>query len=135
MIIMALDHIRDFFHSGAMLFSPEDLSRTTPVIFLTRWITHFCAPVFMFTAGMGAYFWLQRHKSKMDLSKFLLTRGLWLVILVVTVMRLALSDSADRALGARLQHDDSGRADLFSDSLACRAEYCDDRAAQLSGRS
>jgi len=91
MIIMALDHIRDFFHSGAMLFSPEDLSRTTPVIFLTRWITHFCAPVFMFTAGMGAYFWLQRHKSKMDLSKFLLTRGLWLVILEVTVMRLALN--------------------------------------------
>jgi uncharacterized membrane protein len=91
MIIMALDHIRDFFNSDAMLFSPEDLSRTTPLLFLTRWITHFCAPVFMFTAGMGAYFWLQRHHSKAQLSKFLLTRGLWLVILELTAMRLALN--------------------------------------------
>ena len=91
MIIMALDHIRDFFNSDAMLFSPEDLSRTTPAIFLTRWITHFCAPVFMFTAGMGACFWLQRHPSKRQLSMFLLTRGLWLVILELTVMRLALN--------------------------------------------
>src|SRR5215813_13762681 len=49
MIIMALDHVRDFFHSAALAFPPENLARTTPAIFFTRWITHFCAPVFMFT--------------------------------------------------------------------------------------
>ena len=52
-IIMALDHVREFFHSGAMLFQPEDLTRTTAALFFTRWITHICAPVFMFTAGLA----------------------------------------------------------------------------------
>lgn len=89
MIIMALDHIRDFLSLSAMSFSPEDLSRTTPALFLTRWITHFCAPVFMFTAGMGAYFWWQNNRTKAQLSTFLWTRGLWLVILELTVMQLA----------------------------------------------
>jgi uncharacterized membrane protein len=60
MIVMALDHTRDFLHIGAMSFSPEDLSRTTAALFFTRWITHICAPVFMFTAGLGAFFRLQR---------------------------------------------------------------------------
>ena len=60
MIIMALDHVRDFFHSGAMLFSPTDLTRTTATLFFTRWITHFCAPVFCFAAGAGAYLWWRR---------------------------------------------------------------------------
>jgi uncharacterized membrane protein len=91
MIIMALDHIREFFHIGAMSFQPENLARTTAALFLTRWITHFCAPVFMFTAGMGAYFWWQRNHTKAQLSTFLLTRGLWLLFLEVTVMRLALN--------------------------------------------
>jgi uncharacterized membrane protein len=89
MIIMALDHVRDFFSRDAALFSPTDLARTTPALFLTRWITHFCAPVFMFTAGIGAYLWWQRGHTRPQLSVFLLTRGLWLVILEVTVMRPA----------------------------------------------
>src|SRR5215470_9004163 len=58
MIIMALDHTRDFFNASAMVFQPEDLSRTTTALFLTRWITHICAPVFSFTAGLGASFWM-----------------------------------------------------------------------------
>jgi uncharacterized membrane protein len=99
MIIMALDHVRDFIHRGAMTgASPTDLATTTPILFLTRWITHFCAPVFMFTAGMGAYFYLQRSGgAERDsntvpyrrLSWFLVTRGLWLIVLEVTLMQLA----------------------------------------------
>src|SRR6266581_909578 len=63
MIIMALDHTREFFHSGATSFQPEDLTRTTAALFFTRWITHICAPVFMFTAGLGAFFWLSRGRT------------------------------------------------------------------------
>lgn len=93
MIIMALDHTREFFHSGAMSFSPEDLTRTTTVLFFTRWITHICAPVFMFTAGLGAYFWLQRGRTVRELSVFLWKRGIWLVVLELTVLRLAMDFS------------------------------------------
>ncbi len=90
MVIMALDHVRDFFHVGAMSFSPTDLTKTTPALFLTRWITHFCLPVFMFAAGMGAFlWWRQRDHTKAQLSRFLWTRGLWFVVLELTVMRLA----------------------------------------------
>ena len=86
MIIMALDHVRDFVSSSAMLFPPENLARTTPILFFTRWITHFCAPVFMFASGMGAFLWAQRNTG---LSRFLWTRGLWLIVLELTVMRIA----------------------------------------------
>jgi uncharacterized membrane protein len=88
MIIMALDHVRDFFHAGAISFSPTDLTRTTPVLFFTRWITHFCLPVFMFAAGMGAFLFGQRT-TKVRLSRFLWTRGLWFIVLELTVMQLA----------------------------------------------
>src|SRR6476661_2486261 len=88
MIIMALDHVRDFFHADAMLFSPTDLSRTTPILFFTRWITHYCLPVFMFAAGMGVYLY-GRNRTKGQLSRFLWTRGLWFIALELTVMRLA----------------------------------------------
>ena len=88
MIIMALDHVRDFFHVGAMSFSPTDLSRTTPVLFFTRWITHFCLPVFMFAAGMGAFFYGQR-RQKSQLARFLLARGIWFIVLELTVMQFA----------------------------------------------
>jgi uncharacterized membrane protein len=87
MILMALDHVRDFTSAAAMSFSATDLSRTTAPIFLTRWITHFCAPVFAFTAGIGAFLW-QRRRTKAQLSRFLVTRGLWLIFLELTVLRL-----------------------------------------------
>ena len=86
MMIMAIDHIRDFVSSAAMSFLPTDLSRTTAPIFFTRWITHFCAPVFMFTAGIGAFLWMRRGRSKPQLSRFLLTRGLWLIFLEITIL-------------------------------------------------
>ena len=90
MVLMALDHVRDFFHSSAASFSPTDLSKTTPVLFFTRWITHFCLPVFMFAAGMGAFLWWRRgNRSRSQLSRFLWTRGLWFIVLELTVMQLA----------------------------------------------
>jgi uncharacterized membrane protein len=89
MIIMALDHVRDLIDHNAMSFSPTDLTRTYPALFFTRWITHFCAPVFIFTAGLGAFLWLQRSRTTAQLSRFLFTRGLWLIFLELTVMRLA----------------------------------------------
>jgi uncharacterized membrane protein len=88
MIVMAIDHTRDFVHSAAMNFPPEDLARTTPAIFLTRWITHICAPAFMFCAGLGAGLRLERGGSVGDLSRFLWTRGLWLVFLELSFSRL-----------------------------------------------
>src|SRR5436190_22388501 len=60
MVIMALDHTREFFHAGAMLFQAEDLSKTTAVLFLTRWVTHICAPSFIFLAGLAAWMRLER---------------------------------------------------------------------------
>ncbi len=100
MVIMMLDHTRDFVHSGAFTFDPTDLSQTTPLLFLTRWITHYCAPVFVFLAGTGAYFQFARGKSKADLSRFLLSRGLWLIVLELTVVRFGIFFNADyRFLG------------------------------------
>jgi len=89
-IIMALDHVRDFTNISAMSFSPTDLSRTTAALFFTRWITHFCAPVFAFTAGIGAFFWYQNKRALPQTSRFLLTRGLWLMFLELTLLRFIL---------------------------------------------
>jgi uncharacterized membrane protein len=89
MMLMAIDHIRDYVARSAQQFLPTDLTRTTPAIFVTRWITHFCAPVFMLTAGLGAYFWMTRgHHSKAELSQLLISRGIWLIVLEVTILRL-----------------------------------------------
>ncbi len=90
MVIMALDHIRDFFDRSAISFSPTDLTQTTPILFFTRWITHFCLPVFLFCAGSGAFLWWRRgNRTKRELSWFLLTRGLWFLILELIVMNFA----------------------------------------------
>src|SRR4029453_3334992 len=78
MVIMMLDHTRDFVHNAVFQFDPTGPADTNLALFFTRWITHFCAPVFVFLAGTGAYLQFMRGKSKRDLSKFLGTRGLGL---------------------------------------------------------
>jgi uncharacterized membrane protein len=84
MILMALDHVRDFF--GNSRLNPTDPATTTIPLFFTRWITHFCAPVFFLLTGTGAYL-SRRKKTKRELSRFLVTRGLWLIFLELVVVR------------------------------------------------
>lgn len=86
MVIMALDHVRDYFTN--VRFSPEDVSQTSLPLFFTRWITHFCAPSFVFLAGVGAGLSALRGKPRPALARFLLTRGLWLIVAELTVVRL-----------------------------------------------
>jgi uncharacterized membrane protein len=85
MVVMVLDHARDFFFG--LRPRPTDLAQTTFTLFTTRWITHFCAPVFVFLAGLSAYLYGRRHGST-ALSRFLVTRGIWLVLLELTVVRM-----------------------------------------------
>jgi uncharacterized membrane protein len=84
MIIMALDHTRDFFSNTGL--NPTDPTNTTFPLFFTRWITHFCAPTFFLLTGVGAYLSL-RKKSQRELSIFLFSRGLWLIFIEVVVFR------------------------------------------------
>lgn len=90
MIIMALDHVRDFFHNTAMTANPLDLSTTSPQLFFTRWITHFCAPIFVFLSGTSAYLSGMR-KTKAELSSFLIKRGFWLIVVELLVITLAIT--------------------------------------------
>lgn len=87
MIIMALDHVRDFFHVQAFQSDPLDVATTTPILYFTRWITHFCAPTFVFLAGTSAYM-IGTRKTKADLGGFLLKRGLWLILIEAVVITL-----------------------------------------------
>ena len=88
MVLMVLDHTRDFF--GDTSFDPTDLTKASPALFLTRWVTHFCAPVFAFLAGTGVYLAGVRGRSRAELATYLATRGLWLIFLELTVVNLAL---------------------------------------------
>lgn len=88
MVIMAIDHVREYFHYSAFWFDPADPTKSTIPIFFTRFITHFCAPTFCFLAGTSAFMVGQR-KSKADLSGFLLKRGLWLVFIEMTGVNFA----------------------------------------------
>lgn len=89
-VIMALDHTRDFFGNFAW-GGAENPATSSPALFFTRWITHFCAPTFVLLAGLGAYLSLSRGMSKKQLAAFLLTRGLWLVFLELTVVHFGWS--------------------------------------------
>ena len=90
MVIMALDHVRDFFHDQAFIANPTDPATATPAIFFTRWITHYCAPVFVFLAGTSAYL-SGLKRTKRELSSFLLKRGFWLVLVEVFIVSLGIT--------------------------------------------
>jgi uncharacterized membrane protein len=90
---MALDHVRDFFYkadvsnAAAVATDPTNMATTYPALFFTRWITHFCAPVFLFLSGTSAFL-ISKKKSKIELSFFLITRGLWLVFVELFIITL-----------------------------------------------
>ena len=90
LVIMALDHVRDYFHADQFLYDPTDMAQTNAPVFFTRWITHFCAPVFVFLAGTSAFL-VGERKTKKELSSFLLKRGLWLMLLETIVINFAWS--------------------------------------------
>jgi len=87
MVLMLLDHMRDFTHEASFTGDPLDFATTTPLLYFTRWITHLCAPTFVFLAGLGAGLQRLRGKPVAELARFLWTRGLWLVFLELTVVR------------------------------------------------
>ncbi|MFH4968043.1 heparan-alpha-glucosaminide N-acetyltransferase domain-containing protein [Gaetbulibacter sp. M240] len=84
-VFMALDHTRDYFHTGSFIFDPADPEKSNLILFFTRWITHYCAPAFSFLAGISAFL-VGRRKSKKELSAFLLKRGTWLVFIELTIV-------------------------------------------------
>jgi uncharacterized membrane protein len=87
MVIMALDHVRDFFHHDALIgHDPLGLSNTWPALFATRWITHYCAPVFVFLSGTSVFLYSQRDKTKKQVAFFLFTRGVWLMLAEIFII-------------------------------------------------
>lgn len=90
MLVMALDHVRDFFYADAATSNPTNLATTTPILFFTRWITHYCAPVFVFLAGTSAYL-SGLKKSKQAFSIFLIKRGFWLILVDLVLFTFAVT--------------------------------------------
>jgi uncharacterized membrane protein len=90
MLIMALDHTRDFFHLVNPLSSPTNVVTTTPILFFTRWVTHFCAPNFVFLSGISAYL-AGTKRTKKELSAFLIKRGLWLILVELVFVTFAIT--------------------------------------------
>jgi len=90
MVIMALDHVRDFMHTTSMSQSPTDLQTTTILLFMTRWVTHLCAPTFVFLSGISAYIAFKKNNNISESRSFLFKRGIWLVILEFTFINFTL---------------------------------------------
>jgi len=88
-VIMALDHSRDFFSNSHAYFDPIDVTQTSAAFFLTRWVTDFCAPIFSFLAGLGVWLYASHGRPKAEVARMLVTRGLWLILLELTVVRVA----------------------------------------------
>lgn len=86
MVIMALDHLRDLTHISALVNSPTDLTTTTPALFMTRWITHLCAPIFVFLSGTSVFLSFHHQQNRW----FLVSRGIWLILLELTVISLGI---------------------------------------------
>ncbi len=138
MILMALDHVRDFF--GDLAADPTALAATTPALFLTRWITHFCAPAFFLLTGTGAFLALGKM-SKRDLSRYLVGRGIWLIFLELVVVRFALQFNARLpdhhhygVVGAGLGDDRAGGPDLAAGLGRCGLRHRHNRGTQSAGR-
>lgn len=88
-VIMALDHTRDLLHTDSLTHDPTDLASTSPILFFTRWVTHLCAPIFVFLSGTSAYLMMHNAhapRTATDVRRFLITRGLWLILLECTVV-------------------------------------------------
>ncbi len=90
MVIMALDHIRDLMHTTSLTQNPTDLTTANAGVFLTRWITHLCAPTFVFLSGVSAYISFKKSENLAESKRFLLSRGIWLIVLEFTIINFAI---------------------------------------------